>query len=43
MKAKLTVDKSELYKMIIERMKTPKEEYVNGEAVLKRLKLSLDD
>jgi len=43
MKAKLRVDKIELYKMIRERLKTPKEEYVDGETVLKRLKLSLDD
>ena len=33
----------ELYHEINERLQTPKEEYVNGADVLKRLNLSLDD
>jgi len=33
----------ETMQMVQERLKTPKEEYVNGSEVMKRLNLSLDD
>jgi len=37
------LEELELYQEINERLKTPKEAYVNGADVLKRLNLSLDD
>ncbi|CAA6808244.1 MAG: Unknown protein [uncultured Sulfurovum sp.] len=41
--ARNKLEDMETYQMINERMKTPKEEYVDGGDVLKRLNLSLDD
>jgi prevent-host-death family protein len=37
------LEELEMYQEINERMKTPKDEYLNGADVLKRLNLSLDD
>jgi len=37
------LEELEIYQEINERLKTPKEEYINGADVLKRFNLSLDD
>jgi len=38
-----TLEDLELHKVLNERLKTPKEEYIDGEDVLKRLNLSLGE
>ena len=40
--AVIRLEELELYQTVQERLKTPKEEYLNGDAVLKNLGLSLD-
>ncbi len=41
--AEARLEEIETAQMLQERLKTPKEEYLNGDDVLKRLNLSLDD
>ena len=41
--AEARLEEIETAQMIQERLKTPKENYLNGDDVLKRLNLSLDD
>ena len=41
--AEARLEEIETTQMLQERLKTPKEEYLNGDDVLKRLNLSLDD
>lgn len=38
-----TLENIQIHQEINERLKTPKEKYINGEDVLKKLNLSLDD
>ena len=41
--AEARLEEIEIAQMLQERLKTPKEEYLNGDDVLKRLNLSLDN
>ncbi len=41
--AEARLEEIEIAQMLQERLKTPKEEYLNGDDVLKRLNLSLND